>query len=96
MIRILNTALLAALVLLTGIGGAAAFDVSDWKSVEEKARGQTVYFNAWGGAQNINDYIQWAADTVAGRYGVNVGHVKLDDTANAVARVVAEKTAGQS
>lgn len=96
MIRILNTALLAALVLLTGIGGAAAFDVSDWKSVEEKARGQTVYFNAWGGAQNINDYIQWAADTVAGRYGVNVVHVKLDDTANAVARVVAEKAAGQS
>ena len=50
---------------LAGIAQPAwSLDVSDWDSVEGAARGQTVYFNAWGGAQNINDYIRWAADTV--------------------------------
>ena len=72
-----------------------ALDVSNWKSVEEAARGQTVYFNAWGGARNINDYISWAAKTVEERHGVKIVHVKLDDTANAVAKVVAEKAAGK-
>ncbi|MGB7285701.1 MAG: ABC transporter substrate-binding protein [Salaquimonas sp.] len=81
-----------AIILLTQ--PASALDVSDWKSVEEAARGQTVYFNAWGGAQNINDYIRWAADQVKEKYGVTVNHTKLDDTANAVSAVVAAKAAG--
>lgn len=80
--------------MMLGLGPARAADPADWTSVQAAANGQTVYFNAWGGAQNINDYIQWAADTVAERYGVTVVHVKLDDTANAVAKVVAEKAAG--
>ncbi len=71
-----------------------AVDVANWKAVEETARGQTVYFNAWGGAQNINDYIRWAADQVQEKYGVTVNHTKLDDTANAVSAVVAAKAAG--
>ncbi len=80
---------------LAGIAQPAwSLDVSDWDSVEGAARGQTVYFNAWGGAQNINDYIRWAADTVEERYGVTVNHVKLDDTANAVSAVIAAKAAG--
>ena len=73
---------------------ASALDISNWDSVREAARGQTVYFNAWGGAQNINDYIRWAGDQVEERYGVKVNHVKLDDTANAVSAVVAAKAAG--
>ena len=87
---------LAAAVSLASINGAHAIDPADWKAVEEAARGQTVYFNAWGGAQNINDYIAWAGDQVKQRYGVTVVHVKLDDTANAVAQVVAEKAAGRN
>ncbi|MEZ5790040.1 MAG: ABC transporter substrate-binding protein [Nitratireductor sp.] len=74
---------------------ALAVDPGNWEQVEADARGQTVYFNAWGGAQNINDYIAWAADVVKERYGIEVVHVKLDDTANAVAKVVAEKAAGK-
>ncbi len=73
---------------------ALAIDLKNWKSVEEAARGQTVYFNAWGGAQNINDYIRWAGDQVEKKYGVKVSHTKLDDTANAVSAVVAAKAAG--
>ncbi|WP_303979101.1 ABC transporter substrate-binding protein [Dongia mobilis] len=59
------------------------------------ARGQTVYFNAWGGDQRINDYIAWAGAEVASRFGVTLQHVKLSDTAEAVTRVLAGKIAGQ-
>jgi putative thiamine transport system substrate-binding protein len=41
-------------------------------------------------------YIDWAGSTLKERYGVNVVHVKLDDTANAVAKVLAEKAAGKN
>ena len=83
---------LAALLALFAVARAA--DPADWAAVEREARGQTIYFNAWGGAQNINDYIAWAAAEVKKRYGVTVVHVKLEDTAHAVAKVVAEKAAG--
>ena len=74
---------------------ASALDVSDWATVEKEAKGQTVYFHAWGGSQAINDYIRWAGDTLKERHGVTLEHVKLEDTATAVATVLAEKTAGR-
>lgn len=77
------------------IASAADPDPSNWDAVVAEAKGQTVYFNAWGGLSNINDYIAWAGAKVKARYGVTVEHVKLDDTANAVATVVAEKAAGR-
>jgi putative thiamine transport system substrate-binding protein len=75
---------------------SAAVDPADWQKTLHDARGQTVYFNAWGGAQNINDYIAWAGEIAEERYGVKLIHVKLDDTANAVAKVIAEKSAGKN
>lgn len=74
---------------------AADPNPKNWDAVVEAARGQTVYFNAWGGSPNINSYIEWTADELEKRYGVELVHVKLDDTANAVATVVAEKAAGR-
>jgi putative thiamine transport system substrate-binding protein len=68
---------------------------TDWPAIVEQARGQTVYFNAWGGAETINAYIAWVGERVAADYGVTLRHVKLADTADAVARVLAEKTAGR-
>ena len=67
----------------------------NWNEVEAKAKGQTVFWNAWGGDERINAYIAWAGEQVAARYGVTVQHVKLADTSEAVARVVAEKAAGR-
>lgn len=67
----------------------------DWRGLLAKARGQIVHFNAWGGDQRINDYIAWAAGEVAAGAGVEVRHVKLADTAEAVSRIIAEKAAGQ-
>jgi putative thiamine transport system substrate-binding protein len=74
---------------------AANPDPAKWDEVLKKARGETVYFNAWGGAENINAYLEWAGNELEKRYGVKLVHVKLDDTANAVAKVVAEKAAGK-
>lgn len=84
-----------ALGSVSALAGGSSPDPSDWDAVVEKARGETVYFNAWGGSQNINAYIEWAGETLKERYGVTLKHVKLDDTANAVASVVAEKAAGR-
>lgn len=67
-----------------------------WSAIENEARGQTVYFNAWGGAQPINAYIQWAAEQVRQRYGVRVEHVKVADGADVVKRVRNEKAAGKT
>lgn len=68
----------------------------DWPSTVAKARGQTVYWNAWGGDDRINGYIAWAARVVLDRFGVQVKHVKLTDTAEAVTRVLAEKSTGKN
>ena len=85
----LLAAILAAALPVTGAGAAG------WDETVAKARGQTVYWNAWGGDERINAYIAWAGERVAADYGVTVRHVKLADTADAVARVLAEKAAGR-
>jgi putative thiamine transport system substrate-binding protein len=69
---------------------------TDWARVEAAARGQTVFFNAWAGSERINAYLQWAAGEVAQRHGVKLEHVKISDTAEAVRRVRAEKSAGRT
>ena len=56
-------------------------DPANWEAVLAEAKGQTVYFHAWGGEPRINDYIAWAAQTVLERFGVRVVHVKVSDTA---------------
>jgi putative thiamine transport system substrate-binding protein len=67
-----------------------------WADVVAAARGQTVFWNAWGGDDRTNGFIAWANDRISERYGIRVQHVRLRDTAEAVARVVAEKAAGRT
>jgi putative thiamine transport system substrate-binding protein len=68
----------------------------EWRRVEAAARGQSVYFNAWAGSERINAYLQWAAGELARSWGLRLEHVKVGDTAEAVKRVRAEKSAGRS
>ncbi|MEM9439757.1 MAG: ABC transporter substrate-binding protein [Pseudomonadota bacterium] len=82
-------------LVLLGIAPSKAADNATWKGVLADAEGQTVYLNAWGGDETINSYIDWIGDEVKRRFDVTLKHVKLADTAEAVARVVAEKTAGR-
>jgi len=64
-----------------------------WLSVEQKGAKQDVYFHAWGGDQQINNYIQWVGEQVKQQYQIDLHHVKLTDTSEAVSRVLAEKSA---
>ena len=82
--------------LLCAAALAGEPDLSDWNSVLRQARGETVYWNAWGGSDNVNSYIAWVARRMEERYGVEVVDVKLADTADAVAKVLAEKAAGRN
>ena len=67
----------------------------DWPAVVAEANGQTVYFNAWGGDDGINAYIDWIGTRVEALYGVELVHVKLSDTAAAVQTVETEFAAGR-
>jgi putative thiamine transport system substrate-binding protein len=87
------------LLLAAGAGALAPVQAqtasSGWAAVEQAARGQTVYWNAWGGSAQTNSYIQWVAQQVSALHGVALQHVKITDTADVVKRVRAEKAAGR-
>ncbi|MEO7339107.1 MAG: ABC transporter substrate-binding protein [Caldimonas sp.] len=85
----------AAIALCASAVGAVAQPAADWNQVTAKARGQTVYFNAWAGDEKTNAFITWAGGEMKARYGITVSHVRLKDTSEAVTRVIAEKTAGR-
>jgi putative thiamine transport system substrate-binding protein len=84
----------AAFAVLASLAQAA--EPRPWSEIEGKARGQTVYWNAWGGDDRNNAFIAWAGEEVRRRFGVTVRHVKLTDTAEAATRVLAERTAGRT
>ena len=82
-----------------GLGLAALWAgrawAGDWALVLAQAKGQEVFFHAWGGDPKINAFIAWVGEEAAARYGVTLTHVKLAATSDAVARVQAEQAAGK-
>ncbi|HCQ66042.1 MAG TPA: ABC transporter substrate-binding protein [Rhodobacteraceae bacterium] len=84
----LAAALAASLAAAPGLA-------DDWQAVLDAARGQTVYWNAWGGDARTNAFIDWVGRQAEARHGVTVQQVKLTDTAEAVTRVLSEKAVGQ-
>lgn len=87
--------LIFAAAALAAIPAAAQAENKDWSSIVKAADGQTVYWNAWGGSDTYNSYIAWVGERVRDAYGVDLVHVKLGDTAEAVRRVLAEKSTGR-
>jgi putative thiamine transport system substrate-binding protein len=83
------------LVPLASGTAASVWAQTDFGAIERAARGQTVYFNAWGGSDQTNAFILWVAGEVRERFGVQLQHVKLTDTAEAVRRVRTERDAGK-
>ena len=83
-------------LLLLNLSVCATAMAADWPQILQQAKGQTVYFNAWGGSETINDYIRWAGDQVEQLYDVKVEQVKIADTAEVVSRILAEKAAGRN
>lgn len=87
----------SAIMLLTLSSISSHAVVTDnWQEIENKAKGQDVYFNAWGGSQEINDYLRWVTSQVKKRYGIKLHHVKISDTAESTTRLLAEKAADKN
>ena len=86
-------AVIAAMLMATAV---QATEITDpWSKTLEDAKGQTVYFNAWGGGDRINSYISWAADRVSEEYGITLEHVKIGDIAEVVGQLEAAKAVGK-
>ncbi len=84
--------------LLASAAAAVALPAwaTDWSAIQAAGHGGEVYFNAWGGDDRTNAFIAWAGEQMAARAALAVKEVRLRDTSEAVARVVAEKTAGRT
>lgn len=91
---IMGSLLLAMVVLVCPLPAKA--ESAEWQTIVEKAKGQTVYFNGWGGSEAINAYVRWAAGEVQKKYGITVKHVKVTDIGDVVGRILAEKSAGRT
>ncbi|MCZ4295132.1 ABC transporter substrate-binding protein [Vibrio sinaloensis] len=83
-------------LLSTLIVSFSSFATDTWQQTIEQAKGQTVYFHAWGGSQEINRYIQWANSQLQSQYDVTLQHVKVTDIAETTSRLIAEKAAGKN
>lgn len=88
--------------LLLGIVTSLAVHVTsvtaetmDWQQTLSQAKGQTVYFNAWGGSQEINEYLRWANTQLKEKYDVTLKHIKVADIAQTTQVLLAEKTASK-
>lgn len=74
---------------------ASAMSPKPWPTVVAAARGQPVFWNAWAGDERTNAFIAWCAERLRAQHQIALTHVRLRDTSEAVARVVAEKAAGR-
>lgn len=83
---------LAALLLAPTLANAD----ESWQSISQQARGQTVWFNAWGGDPAVNRYLDWVSAEVKRDYAVDLRIVHIADAADAVKRIQTEARAGRS
>lgn len=74
---------------------ASSITEKQWPEIVAASKGQTVYFNGWGGSEAVNDYVLWASRECQKRYGFEVKHVKVTDISEVVSRILAEKTVGR-
>jgi len=64
--------------------------------IAQAARGQTVNWFMWGGSDSINAYVNgYVARTLQERYGITLKQIPVDDIAETVNKVLAEKQAGK-
>jgi putative thiamine transport system substrate-binding protein len=91
----LKSLIAAAALTLAPLTVSGAAIAQDWQETVAEAEGGQVYWNAWGGGEAINAYIAWVGDRLEEDHDIELVHVKLGDTAEAVRKVVAEKAAGR-
>jgi len=92
-------ALFAVLLFAAACGGASdpaeqAASGNDWDAVLADADGETVQLWMWGGDSVLNAYIENEVAPRAAEHGVTLEQIRLDDTADGIARIVSEIEAG--
>lgn len=87
----MRSMLVFALLLLSPLAASAG-----WQSTLQEARGQTVWFNAWGGDPAVNRYLDWVSGEVKRDYAIDLRIVHIADAADAVKRIQSEARAGRS
>ncbi|MGL4321219.1 MAG: ABC transporter substrate-binding protein [Paracoccaceae bacterium] len=93
-------ALTAAILLTPGFAVADTADGTkligqDWESVVAMAKGGTVNWFMWGGADNINAYVtDYVGGVLKDQYDITLNLIPLTDTTEAVNIVLGEKEAG--
>lgn len=92
--RFLMTGAMMATASIVSLPRLAKADPAAWQKILDEARGQTVFWHAWGGDPKINDFIAWVGEQARDRHGITLEHVKLASTADAVTRVLSERDAG--
>ena len=93
--RFLRCRLLCLGVLLLAPQFATAGD-AHWQAIEHEAKGQTVWFNAWGGDTAVNHYLEWVSGEVKRDYAINLRIVHIADAADTVKRIQTEAKAGRT
>lgn len=96
------TALAAALILAlaacgnAGTGSSSTGEERSFEELERAARGTTVNFFMWGGDEEINAYVDdYVTPRVKEEYEIELKRTPLPDTANAVNKLLNEKSAGK-
>lgn len=69
---------------------------TSWQQTEAQARGQTVWFNAWGGDPAVNRYLDWVSGEVKRDYDITLRIVHIADAADTVKRIQTEAKAGRT
>lgn len=93
--RDLRCRLLCLGILLLAPFFATAND-AHWQKIEQEARGQTVWFNAWGGDPAVNRYLDWVSAEVKRDYAIDLRVVHIADAADTVKRIQTEAKAGRT
>ncbi|WP_061708860.1 ABC transporter substrate-binding protein [Pseudenterobacter timonensis] len=73
-----------------------ALAADTWQAVKKEAQGQTVWFNAWGGDEAVNRYLDWVSGEMKSHYAITLKIVHLADGADAVKRIQTEASAGRT
>lgn len=79
----------------TAAPSASASTAGGFDAVLAAAKGQTVNWYMFGGDDKLNAYVNGYVKTELGKLGVTLNQVKINDTAEAVNKVLGEKQAGK-
>ena len=75
---------------------SGALDPANWDAVLQGARGQTVNWYVYGGAESINRFVDtFYGKALQDRYGITLKRVPVADTVDAINQVLSEKEAGK-